>query len=110
MEVEKKAQQQSGVLAGGVVMMTPALDEDYWTYRVGFHEGQQLLGFPKFGTIGIGFAVETDWNTNLPYRSPAEKILEHIWHNAGPDVTREQALEAIELIQAAAEAGKGVEW
>lgn len=61
---------------GGVIMITPALNEDYWAYRVRLSEKQAIVGFPKFGTIGIGFAVEDDdWNTNLPYSGcSAEEI------------------------------------
>ena len=86
----------------GNALLAPGVSEDYWCYRVGLHEGQAVVGFPKFGTIGIGFAEEEDWNTNLPYFADAEEILEHIWHNAGPGVTRERALEAIEMIRQAA--------
>jgi hypothetical protein len=79
------------------------VDEMYWEYRVQLTEDQAVLGFPKFGTIGIGFAREDDWNANLPFACPATKILDHIWHNAGdPAITRGTVFDAIELIQAAA--------
>jgi len=91
----------------GILFTPPVGDEDYWVFRVGLNEAQAVVGFPKFGTIGIGFAEEEDWNTNLPYTVSAEKILEHIWHNAGPTVSREQALEAIEMIKAAAHELRG---
>jgi len=79
--------------------VTPAIDEDYWLYRVRLTQTQAVVAFPKFGTIGIGFAVEEDWNTNLPWTTLAEKILDHIWHNAGPGVDYDDALDAIRLIQ-----------
>jgi hypothetical protein len=89
---------------GGVrLSLTPSLGEDYWLYRVRLTEKQALLGFPKFFTVGIGFAVEEDWNTNLPYTYDAEEIYEHIEHNRGDEaITREHCLEAIRLIQEAA--------
>lgn len=90
-------------LAGGAVMMTPLIEPDYWSYRVRLTEGQAVVGFPKFSTIGIGFAEEEDWNTNLPYTCDAEEIRRHIWHNRGDDAITPQAVDrAIELIQAAA--------
>jgi hypothetical protein len=69
-----------------VVMMTPPITADYWAYRVQLTDTQAVVGFPKFFTIGIGFAEETDWNTNLPYTSMAEDITDHIWHNHGPSI------------------------
>ena len=87
---------------GGTVMVTP-ISPDYWSYRVRLTPKQSVIGFPKFSTIGIGFAHETDWNTNLPYQCTAEEIFEHIKHNAGdPDITRDQIIDAIRLIQRAA--------
>ena len=89
--------------SGGLVSMTPPIDEDYWEFRVRLTDTQAIVGFPKFNTIGIGFAVEEDWNTNLPYRCDAEDILDHIWHNAGEEsITREDVLEAIRMVQRAA--------
>lgn len=97
---------------GTSVVVTPAIDEDYWAYRVRLSETQAIVGFPKFGTIGIGFAVEDDWNTNLPYRCTAEEILAHIGHNKGDEaISDEDCLVAIRLIQEAARAdrdGEGV--
>lgn len=93
---------------GGVIMLTPALGATYWTYRVCITEGQAVLGFPKFGSIGIGFAVETDWNTNLPSTAPAEDILLHIGHNKGDEsVSDADVLAAIKLIQAAVAEDRG---
>src|SRR5213076_3417282 len=85
--------------------VTPPIEEDYWAYRVGLTEAQALLGFPKFGVVGIGFAVEDfDWNLNLPSTYEADVILEHIWKNAGDSVTdKAVVLEAIRLIQRAVE-------
>jgi hypothetical protein len=87
----------------GPVLLTPPIDEDYWQFRVRLTDQQSIVGFPKFTTIGIGFAVEDDWNTNLPYTCSAEQIYDHIEHNKGDDtISREDCLAAIRLIQAAA--------
>ncbi len=82
------------------LMLTPPIDEDYWLYRVRLGADQAIVAFPKFGIIGIGFAREEDWNTNLPYRCSAEEIYQHIAHNKGDDsITREHCIEAIRIIQ-----------
>jgi hypothetical protein len=61
-----------------------------------------VVGFPKFFTIGIGFALEVDWNTNLPYTESAESILAHIWDNRGDEsIMSTEVLAAIRLIQTA---------
>jgi hypothetical protein len=87
----------------GPFMLTPSLGEDYWAYRVRLSETQAIVGFPKFTTIGIGFAQEEDWNTNLPYTCGAEEIYDHIAHNKGDDgISREDCLTAIRMIQEAA--------
>lgn len=79
--------------------------ENYWAYRVKVSPRQAIVGFPKFFTVGIGFEVEEDWNTNLPYSSTAKEILKHIWHNRGKgnngDEFRFRCLEAIRMIQGA---------
>lgn len=106
--LETKAQQnETPMLAGGGVMMTPPIDEDYWEYRVRLSDKQAIVGFPKFFTIGIGFAVEEDWNTNLPYTCTAEEIFSHIKHNKGDDsITDEDAIRAIQMVQSAAIAAR----
>ena len=69
---------------------------------------QAIVGFPKFSTIGIGFMVEDDWNTNLPYQSGAKKIWEHIKHNRevpGDELpTDEDCKRAIKMVIDAATA------
>lgn len=92
----------------GPFLFTPPIEEGYWTYRVRLSERQAIVGFPKFLTIGVGFAVEEDWNTNLPYTCDAEEIYAHIEDNKGDDaITREDCLTAIRMIQeAAAEAAQ----
>ncbi|PZG49843.1 hypothetical protein C1I98_11035 [Spongiactinospora gelatinilytica] len=89
----------------GSLALTPPIREDYWTYRVQLGERQAIVGFPKFGILGIGFAVEKDWNANLPYDCAAEEIYEHIAHNKGDDdISREDCLTAIRMIQDAVKA------
>lgn len=82
------------------VMTTPPLDEDYWIFRVKLHEDQAIVGFPKFTTIGIGFAQEEDWNTNLPYTCDAQQIFDHIKHNKKyEEISDESCINAIQLIK-----------
>ena len=113
LERRSDAQDETSVNEGGgtVVMMTPPINSDYWAYRVRVADGQAVVGFGKFGTIGIGFAEEEDWNTNLPYTGDAESIRRHIWHNRAPleDTPDSAALvvRAIELIQDAVKADRG---
>jgi hypothetical protein len=61
---------------------------------------QSVLGFPKFGTIGVGFAQEVDWNTNLPFTCETDDIVKHIAHNRGDEsITRADIAKAVSLIQ-----------
>lgn len=83
-----------------VISITPPINSSYFIYRVHLHEDQYLLAFPKFTTIGIGFAKEEDWNTNLPFSCDAEEIYNHIEHNKLYDcITKEQVIEAINLLK-----------
>jgi len=97
---------------GVVALFTPPISPDYWQYRVMVCDGQAVVGFPKFTTIGIGFAVEDDWNANLPYTSEASDIANHIWHNRGPlpdDVPSfDLVVRAVQMIQEAATADREV--
>ncbi len=110
LKLERRDQQnRTPVLTNGVstVMITPQLGEDYWAYRVQLTDRQAVLGFPKFGTIGVGFAVEEDWNTNFPYTCGTEEIFNHIAHNKGDDsIPDESVRAAIALIQEAARADR----
>ena len=68
------------------MLITPPIDEDFWSYRVRVSDTQAVVGFPKFGVVGVGFAIENeDWNTNLPSSIAAEEILGHIAVNKGDD-------------------------
>lgn len=85
----------------GPALISPITDEDYWSYRVRLSERQAVVGFSKFSTIGIGFAIEdTDWNTNLPWTSPTKRIVDHIWCNVGDEsITRADVTRAVAMIQ-----------
>jgi hypothetical protein len=84
----------------GVVSITPPLDEDYFIARVRLFRDQAVQIFPKFGTIGCGFAKEKDWNTNLPIGCAAGKTADHIWHNRKyKRITRKQVVKAITVLQ-----------
>lgn len=76
------------------IITTPDINEDYWLFRISMHKDQYLNAFPKFGTIGIGFAVEEDWNTNLPYTCDTVQIADHIWDNRKYDEISKDALIA----------------
>lgn len=74
------------MLCGGIAMVTPAplmsgQNDAYWLFRVRLHKNQAIVGFPKFGTIGIGFENEEDSNTNLPYNDTTYALFKHIKHN-----------------------------
>jgi hypothetical protein len=104
----KDQQNKTPVVAGGLVMMTPHIEPDYWAYRVKLSDTQAIVGFPKFQTIGIGFAVEEDWNTNLPYATwennvrvklTAAEIFDHIKHNKGDEaIADEDVVRAIQMV------------
>ncbi len=98
--VERKAQENETPRFGGL-MLTPKLGEAYWSYRVLLSNRQAIVAFPKFTTIGVGFAIEEeDWNTNLPYTCDAVEILEHIKENKGDEsIPDEDCVAAIKLIQ-----------
>lgn len=84
-----------------ILMFTPPIGGNYWLFRVQLKYGQSIVAFPKFGTIGCGFAVEKDdWNTNLPIQCSAEKIYGHIAVNKGhKNITKASCLQAIRAIQ-----------
>lgn len=108
LQLERRGQEDKTVKLGDIGLATPPIDEDYWAYRVRLSETQAIVGFPKFNTIGIGFAVEEDWNTNLPYTSQAMDIFGHISHNKGDDlITDDACIKAIRMIQDAIKEDRG---
>lgn len=103
MKVEVRIQRLELDLTGdNRIMITPPLSEDYYFFRVHLFKDQYLLAFPKFNTIGIGFAQEKDWNTNLPYTCDKEEIYKHIKHNKKyKEIKKSEVIKAIELLQVA---------
>lgn len=84
------------------ILVTPAIDEDYWLFRVPVSDKQAVVGFTKFGLLGIGFQHETDWNKNLPSDCSAEEIYRHISVNKGDDlIPKTRCIQAIRLIKRA---------
>lgn len=104
--LESKGQRDLSPRGGGI-FVTPPIDESYWIYRVRLTDRQALIAFPKFGLVGIGFAVEDDdWNTNLPSDCDAVEIFEHIECNKGDDsISDEDCLAAIRMLQDAVSSG-----
>jgi hypothetical protein len=84
----------------GHIALPPPVNEDYWIYRVMVSDEQAIVAFPKFFTIGIGFAQEENWNTNLPHTCRAHEIFRHIRRNKGDDsISDEDCIAAILMIQ-----------
>lgn len=99
--------QRDKTVHAGPIAIAPFVNEDYWAYRVKLSDRQAIVGFPKFFTVGIGFAVEEDWNTNLPYTYTPEEIYDHIAHNKGDEsISREDCITAIRMIQDAVKADR----
>lgn len=87
--------------AGGRVLVTPPLDEDFWLLRVKVSPKQAVVAFPKFGLLGMGFQVEkASWNTNLPWSVETEELYRHIRCNKGDNhIPKARCIEAIRLLQ-----------
>ena len=101
LEVNAQFEEQQTALTPNVIM-SPIVGEDYYLFRVHLYKDQYLLAFPKFNTIGIGFAQEEDWNTNLPFICVAEDIYDHIKHNKKyKEIKKQEVMHAIELLQVA---------
>lgn len=109
LEVSDRDLPNKGIIGGTGIMITPPINEDYWYFRVRLNEaGQAIVGFPKFGGIGIGFAQEEDWNSNLPFPCPAPYIYTHIRHNKGSrSIRRATCIKAIEMVREAARHFRG---
>lgn len=103
LEINEDCVDKTGKFAVGntIATITPMVNSEYFLFRVKLFNDQAILGFPKFSTIGIGFAVEdNDWNTNLPYTCNSEEIFNHIKCNKKyKEITKEDCINAIELIQ-----------
>ena len=100
--VERREQADQTVRIGGMALTPRGLGGDYWSHRVQLSETQAIVAFPKFATVGVGFARETDWNTNLPWTVDAHEIFNHIAHNKGDDaISDDHCIRAIQMVQAA---------
>ncbi len=101
MKIERKEMADESAVSPRL-MLTPRIgDDDYWTHRVEVSGSQAIQAFPKFGTIGIGFEKEEDWNTNLPYTEKAKNIYAHIAHNKGDKrIKKSTCIAAIKAIKA----------
>lgn len=110
LEINKNAlnDPSAALLEFGILMTPMNLDQDFWFFRVMVSDKQAVVGFPKFGIIGVGFMVEdSDWNTNLPADCDAREIYDHIEENKGDDsIPDDRCIEAIRLIQDAVKAMK----
>lgn len=85
----------------GLIMITPCLGNEYWIYKVQLSNSQAVIGFPKFGVIGIGVIKETKgWNTNLPSDTNTAEIYEHIKINkCDKKITKKKCIKAINMIK-----------
>jgi hypothetical protein len=90
-------------VGNGIIMFTPSINSEYYIMRVVLYKNQALVAFPKFGLIGVGFAIEeSNWNTNLPYQVPAERLYRHIRQNKKyRAITKAMCLEGLKLLQEA---------
>jgi len=71
-------------------------------FKVELFKGQSLVAFPKFSTFAIGFRMEKDSNTNLPYVCDALQIYSHIKCNKlYKEITKEECIAAIKMLQIA---------
>ena len=84
-----------------IIMFTPAINKEYYIMRVVLYKDQALVAFPKFGLIGVGFAIEEgSWNTNLPYQVEAERLYKHIRRKALMISHDHVCLQGIYILQA----------
>src|SRR6202034_651504 len=97
--VEVNAAHKDLTLHVGGAMGTPAIDGEYWLLRVRVSPKQSVVAFEKFGTLGIGFQKEKDWNATLPWTCAAEGIYKHIAHNRA-GANPEKCREAVKMLQA----------
>ena len=103
-ELNPRYTDKQEVLVSGkkvIGMITPNINKEYWALRVKVSKTQAIVGFSKFGCIGIGFQIEKgSWNTNLPSNYSATHIYNHIEENKGSkSIKKEDCIAAIKLIQ-----------
>lgn len=77
--------------------------EEGWAFRVKVSDKQAVIGFAKHLTIGVGFAVEEDENTNVPFVTKVLDIFDYIKINKGDDhIPDERCIQAIRMVKTAA--------
>lgn len=108
LEINDIEDQTGSILVpNGIVMTTPPIGENYWLFRVRLYKDQAILAFPKFSLLGVGFALEEDWNRNLPIDNRStDSDLEEIWswircNKKYPQITKKIGMEALKLIRTA---------
>ena len=107
LETKNQVDEVGQSLQGSGIMLTPAINEAYWQFRVKLSETQAIVAFPKFNTFGIGFQNEEDWNTNLPYTVNTYEIYDHIRHNKQDEsIKTNDCIAAIQIVQNAVKALK----
>lgn len=76
---------------------------DKFLFIVNLGKGQAIVAFPKYSqSIGIGFFIEENYDTNLPYQCKAEDIYNHIKCNKKyKEIKKKDCIAAIEKIQTA---------
>lgn len=82
-------------------IMTPQLTPDYWTYRVALSNGNAIVAAPEFGTLGIRYQIEDEYNVTNRWDYTANEIEALIRRNRPANTTREEAMSAIRKIQGA---------
>lgn len=99
MKLERKDSKDNTRIPGTNLYVSHGSDGN-WSYRVKLTKKQSIIGFKKFGTVGIGFSEEVDGNTNLPISCSTEEIYNHIKENKGDKkIRKEHCLKAINLIK-----------
>jgi len=111
LEYNDKCEDATGLLlrptneGGDLFLISPDTGPDYWLFRVQLVKDQAIVAFPKMGLLGVGFAIEEDWNRNLPIdRRQTDEELAQIWDHIRankkyPSITKKMGMEALRLIR-----------
>lgn len=101
LEINKNSIDKTNYYSSGdnCIMVCPPTDENYWVFRVNLYKDQSVLGFLKYGLIGVGMAWEENSNTNLPTNSGVNRISNHIKCNKKyKNITLSMIKKAVQLI------------
>lgn len=88
-------------------LISPDVGPEYWVFRVKLVKDQAIVAFPKIGLLGVGFALEEDWNCNLPInRRETDEDLAELWRHIRrnkkyPSITKKMGMEALRMIRRA---------